>query len=475
MVADTAFTTPSTFDARRHVAIEEIVSNTKANEAASAAASVAIQTAVGIIQQDTTAIKQDTAALRQDTAAIKQDTGAIKQAIEVTIPAKLDTLQTGVTAILEQATTAIPQQLAAIQALMRDEFRAGLLNRETTAKTGTTTTIRYRTASGLTPTVDVYDANNVRQVAAATMTEIGNTGVYEYDLTLDPNWGLGDLSIIASESTKGTLHSMTLTAAVTDIPTIGTDIAQIKADIGSIPASFSDIQTKLDTVDTNLIQTVEATKTDLAEVGSVVDDIRARWGTLTAEEIAASVTSEMELVLGTPTDTAADSTVFGKLADLDSLGAQLESVEAAASGAQGLASRAASSASAARAIIEQVRNELGAEGKTESAYELLGQLRTSLMEVNKDVTAIPQNLNLEPMQNSIREISELMKQVSSDNGINLDVMYESIDETTTDVSELKDKVERLKALLNLNREIMEKLLKKSPPKEPVIKTWFETG
>ena len=68
-----------------------------------------------------------------------------------------------------------------------------------------------------------------------------------------------------------------------------------------------------------------------------------------------------------------------------------------------------------------------------------------------------------------------MKQFSSENGINLDVMYESIDETTTDVGELKDKMGRLKALLNLNREIMEKLLKKSPPREPVIKTWFETG
>ena len=177
-------------------------------------------------------------------------------------------------------------------------------------------------------------------------------------------------------------------------------------------------------------------------------------------------------MLGTPTDTAAEATVFGKLAGLD---ADIASVEGSASGALGLASQAASSASAAREIIGNLRKELGAEGKTDTAYELLGQLRTSLMDMSKDVTAIPQNLNLEPMNNSIREISELMKQVTSENGVNLDVMYESIDETTTEVSELQDKVERLKALLNLNRELMEKLLKKSPPKEPVIKTWFETG
>ena len=257
--------------------------------------------------------------------------------------------------------------------------------------------------------------------------------------------------------------------AETDVPTIGKDITQIKADTQTL---FEEVQTKLDAVDSNLQKGVEETKAKLGVVGSAVDDIRARWGTLTAEEITNSITSEMELILGTPSDTATEATVFGKLAGLD---ADIADVEGAASGAQGLASRAASSANAAREIIENVRKELGAEGKTESAYELLGQLRSFLMAVNKTVTAIPQNLNLEPMHNSIREISELMKQVSSENGINLDVMYESIDETTTDVSELKDKVERLKALLNLNREIMEKLLEKSPPMEPVIKTWFEIG
>jgi len=79
------------------------------------------------------------------------------------------------------------------------------------------------------------------------------------------------------------------------------------------------------------------------------------------------------------------------------------------------------------------------------------------------------------MYTSIREISELLKQVSSEHGVKLDVMYEPIEETTTDVSELQDKVERLKVLLNLNREIAVKILEQAPLKEPVIKTWLESG
>jgi hypothetical protein len=68
-----------------------------------------------------------------------------------------------------------------------------------------------------------------------------------------------------------------------------------------------------------------------------------------------------------------------------------------------------------------------------------------------------------------------LKPISSENGINLDVIYESVDETTTDVRELQDKMERLRVLMNVNREIVEKVLEKAPPKKPVIKTWFESG
>ncbi len=126
-------------------------------------------------------------------------------------------------------------------------------------------------------------------------------------------------------------------------------------------------------------------------------------------------------------------------------------------------------------IFEDLEKELAVERKTESAYKLIAQLRTSLNTVIEATTAIPQSLDLERIHASIREISALVKQVSSENGVNLDAVYESIDETTTDVSELKDKVERLKVLLNLNREIVEKLPERAPHKKPLIKTWFESG
>jgi hypothetical protein len=266
---------------------------------------------------------------------------------------KVGTNQTGVTALLEGTSHTIPQKPAAV----RDDFRTGLLNREEAAKSGTTTTIRYRAASGLAPEIDVYDANKVRQVGAAPMREIGTTGIYEYDLTLDTKWGLGNFTVVASESRQGTLKMMTLAVAATT----GVDVAQILADTGiTVPTLLTDIETKLDTVDTNLNNARDAAK-------------------------------------------------------------------------------------------------------------------ASANTVRKATTAIPQNIELEPMYASIREISKLLKQVSSENGVKLDDMYEPIEETTTDVDELQDKVERLKVLLNLNREIAVKILEQAPLKEPVIKTWLESG
>ena len=153
----------------------------------------------------------------------------------------------------------------------------------------------------------------------------------------------------------------------------------------------------------------------------------------------------------------------------------IQSLSGDIAGVQGQVSQASSAAGAARDIVEEVRRELGAEGQSTTAYEMISSLQTALDTIRESIVAIPQSLQDSPMQNSIREITELLKQVSGDNGVNLDTMYGSIDETTKDVNELQDNVERLRVLMDVNREIAEKLLERAPPQEPVIKTWFESG
>jgi hypothetical protein len=159
----------------------------------------------------------------------------------------------------------------------------------------------------------------------------------------------------------------------------------------------------------------------------------------------------------------------------DKLEKRFKDVEAAATGAQGLAGQAAAAANNTAALIENVRTALGGQGKTETAYQMLVQLQASLNTIKEVSQAIPQSLDLRPMNARIQEIGEVLRQLSSANGINLDTVHKSIDGTTTEVSEVKAKVERLKVLMDLNRGIMEKVLEKAPVKKPEIKTWFESG
>ena len=98
--------------------------------------------------------------------------------------------------------------------------QTGILNREQFVKSGTRATIRYRTATGLSPKIDVYDASSNKKISGATMTEIATTGIYEYPVTFETAWGTGDHTIIVSESTKSSTDSMIMTVSTTDLEAI---------------------------------------------------------------------------------------------------------------------------------------------------------------------------------------------------------------------------------------------------------------
>jgi outer membrane murein-binding lipoprotein Lpp len=243
-------------------------------------------------------------------------------------------------------------------------------------------------------------------------------------------------------------------AVMTEIGTTGIYKYELEID-GSLPlGDYTILVTESERGDLDSMGLTVA-ETDLASIGSEVTDL--------TEDISGIGTDVSSIATGV-TDLKAD----------------IESVQEAAIGAQSQATRAASAASAARKIIEEVRDKLKeqAEGGAASpVVELMAQLQTALQSIREAALA-PQRAvetGLSSLDGSIKEISELLKAVSSENGVNLDTMYESLDETSSDVTEIKDKVERLKVMLELNKEIAEKVLERAPPKKAVIKTWFETG
>jgi hypothetical protein len=337
----------------------------------------AVSSVIDSIALDTSTTVQTTANLEADVAVIKQDTASIKIDTGTTLQARLEALESTVVSILEDTSTTIPQTLKSVETEVQDSAKsAKILNRPTTTKRGEPTSIQFQTDSGLSPVLNLYDPDNELQVTNATMTEIGTTGVYEYELSIDDDLPLGDYTIIVTERTKGSLDSMNLTVSDSDL-------------------------------------------SDLADI------------------------------------------------------------QDAATQAQSQASTAASSATAAQKLIEQVKAQILAldQGGPGSTIDLMTKLQEALNSIRDAVLGPQEGIEggLAPIQTTISEISELLKQVSSENGVNLDTMYDSIDETTTEVAEVKDKVERLRVMLETNREIAEKVLERAPPKKAVIKTWFEAG
>src|SRR5206468_8313868 len=122
------------------------------------------------LKQDTETLKGDTTTLKQDTATLKGDTTTLKQ----------DT-----TAILGDTSNRIPQRLTTLESEVEAGIKAKILNRPTTVKRGNDISIEFQSASGLSPVLNLYDSANALQVANATMTEIGSTGVYKYTVPVN--------------------------------------------------------------------------------------------------------------------------------------------------------------------------------------------------------------------------------------------------------------------------------------------------
>jgi hypothetical protein len=228
---------------------------------------------------------------------------------------------------------------------------------------------------------------------------------------------------------------------------------------------------------------VAAAKVDSAAATATTAAGKVDTAAATATTAAATVekaAATAEVAAGAVTKAGEDVQAIGQ-----SLEKRFKDIEAAASGAQGLASFAAASAGEARTLIEKLRTELGAQGQTQTTYNLIIQLQTLVSAVQAEVAKIPEinnpgtrqaeALQAEALHASVQEVNTLLKKISGEGGANLDAMYQSITETTADVGDLKEKVDLLKNLIGVIREVGEKVLDRTPPKKAPIKTWFEPG
>ena len=144
-------------------------------------------------------------------------------------------------ATLAAQTATLSAQQAQLTSVQK-QVVAGLLNTETTVKSGNTITIKYKAETGLTgsgaPKLNLYDATNTLRVTNATMTENGSTGVYQYDVTFLAGWGTGSYTVRAAESTNNTRDSMQLFVGSSDLQSIGSAVASANANLDVLLGAF---------------------------------------------------------------------------------------------------------------------------------------------------------------------------------------------------------------------------------------------
>ncbi|MDD5464725.1 MAG: hypothetical protein PHP73_00005 [Candidatus Omnitrophica bacterium] len=215
---NTTYTSVSTFDIGVAARLKTWTSEIK-TEVAGVKATVSTEARAvekTVTDKVTAEAEATRAKVTEKAAEIKAETAKILTSTETTIPGKITTAQEAISTTL---TTEV-----------KPHVKSAILNRETAIRTGDTITVRYRTVTGVSPTVSIYDPKNALKVSAAAMAEVGTTGVYEYKVKFANSWGTGEFTIVCSESTQGTVDAQVISVAKHDIEEVA---GQVSAVLGS--------------------------------------------------------------------------------------------------------------------------------------------------------------------------------------------------------------------------------------------------
>ena len=216
---------------------------------------------------------QTAANLAASVAAIEQAVAGGTEEMKEHMDDVKTIIQADTATILSATTSTIPAIIGETQANVDKFMKSKILNRQNVVRQGQELTIRYRTYTGLSSVyIDVYNPRDAQKVSKKQMTEIGDTGVYEYDVTFRRGWGRGDFSVICSEETYGTMDAMIISVLRTDMEQIATNVSAVMG-----------------------------TTSSLSELGDVVDELDSQFGVIegTLKNVSKDIIQDVKDAVGT--------------------------------------------------------------------------------------------------------------------------------------------------------------------------------
>jgi hypothetical protein len=214
--------------------------------------------------------------ITSQTSAIQSQLTTQTSEISGLITSSEENIKTDTAKILTAAEETIPAAQSATQSTLESFMKSEILNTESQIRSGDEMTIRYRTHSGLAPTVDIYDPDNAQLISKGLMREVGTTGIYEYPVEFEGNWGRGDFTIVCSETTKGTLDALSMNVISSDIESIAGDLGAVLGATANLPdleditsslqAQLAVVESSLSSMTEGATQQLEAELTELENV-----------------------------------------------------------------------------------------------------------------------------------------------------------------------------------------------------------------
>jgi len=118
------------------------------------------------------------------------------------------------------------------------------------------------------------------------MTEVSGTGIYEYAATFSSSWGIGDFSVVCSESSLGTVDAMVITVVKHSLDEVAgmtsavvgstsnlNDFKGMGASLVNIDAQFKALEQSLSGMGQNIVNKVQETKGVVSEMESVYNQL----------------------------------------------------------------------------------------------------------------------------------------------------------------------------------------------------------
>jgi hypothetical protein len=266
----------------------------------------------------------------------------------------------------------------------------------------------------------------------------------------------------------------------------GTSLATT-ANITALSTQLSTVETKIVTIDSK----VTSLQTQVGTILTNTNDLLAKWGSYSQSDIINYVDT-LESQLGNNTQTCSDNSVFGQVQCIkDKWGSETaSSIYTAANNAytsandlrsevgfSGKSTNAYAEIMAIKAYVDTLESSIGSTSDTSSTASIFGRIQqvkeaiasidNSTLNLN-DLLAKWDDLSAIDIYNKVKDLSTQVAAINSVSNVE-NITNNNITQTT-DLSDIKNQLLAMRALLDVNRIQLEKIDNK-----PIIKTWLENG